>query len=103
MPRRPEARTPSADDYVIICQAYKESRFKFGSQAGSHRGFMQMGPSAAKDIGLSRDEYETAMSDPTDSIRISTRYLAKRITDAGGDLKAGLNGFGTGTGYADRF
>lgn len=60
-----------------------------------------MGPTAAKDIGLSKEEYEKAMSDPVQSIRISTRYLAKRINNAGGDLKAGLNGYGTGRGYAD--
>ena len=96
-----EARDAGADDLVILCQAYKESRFKFSSQAGSHRGYLQMGPTAAKDIGLTADEYDKAISEPTESIRISTRYLAKRITDAGGDLKAGLNGYGTGPGYAD--
>ena|SRR2546423_1612216 len=96
-----EAQKAGADDAVIICQAYKESRFKFGAAAGSHRGYLQMGPTAAQDLGITRDEYESAINDPTESIRISTRYLAKRIVDAGADLKAGLNHYGTGSGYAD--
>lgn len=111
-----QARDAGASDEAILCQTYKESRFKPLARNGSHRGPLQINPIAAGEAGLGNGQgkglsdeklanvnpdYINNIYDAAQNIRVGTRYLAIRIGRAGGDLKKGLEGFGTGAGYAD--
>ena len=111
-----EARDAGASDEVILCQVYKESRFNHLARAGSHRGLLQVNPIAAGEaglgngqgMGLSDEELATVnpdyinnIYDAAQNIRVGTRYLAIRIKRAGGSLRKGLEGYGTGPGYAN--
>ncbi|MFL6276474.1 MAG: transglycosylase SLT domain-containing protein, partial [Blastocatellia bacterium] len=104
-----QARAYGADDATVFCQTYKESMFKPMARAGSHRGLLEVNPVAAKEAGLGNGQatpaknpiYFNNIFDPAQNIRTGTSYLAIRIQRAGDDLTRGLEGFGTGSGYAD--
>ncbi|MEK6285838.1 MAG: FG-GAP-like repeat-containing protein [Acidobacteriota bacterium] len=104
-----QARDAGVDDATVVCQAYKESRFIPTARAGSHRGLLQIGPTAAKAGGLGNGQFSApknpaffnGIQDPAQNIRTGTSYLGLRIGQAGGDLTKGLEGYGTGSGYAD--
>ncbi|HRH43177.1 MAG TPA: transglycosylase SLT domain-containing protein, partial [Pyrinomonadaceae bacterium] len=111
--RNNRARDDGADDAIVLCQAYKESHFIPNAQIGSKRGLLQIGVAGAyeagwgngktrlKDKTANPDFFSDKLFEPNQNIWTSTKYLSIRIQRAGGDVKAGLNGYGTGDGYAD--
>jgi RHS repeat-associated protein len=86
-------------DNIIICQCWKESSFDtLATGAGTTaRGLLQITKGAAQDAGYNYDDLFNAST----NIKAGTTYLGIRIRWAGGSLMGGLNGYGTGTGYAD--
>lgn len=102
------AREAGADDATEFCQIYKESSFNVLAQAGSHRGLMQVGPTAAKTGGLGNGsasaprnpDYYGHIWEPETNISVGTSYLAYDIR-LKGSLEQGLDSYGTGKGYSD--
>lgn len=86
-------------DEIVIAVAWKESNFdpKKKSSTSTATGLMQMTKGATKEVGYKQSE----MTDPAKNIQAGTTYLRSRIAQRGGDLVSGLNGYGTGRGYAD--
>lgn len=86
-------------DALVIAVAWKESSFNPSSHAtgSSAQGLMMVTRGAAREAGY---RY-TDLLDPATNIRAGSTYLQMRIDWAHGDVKAGLNGYGTGPGYAD--
>ena len=86
-------------DALIIAVAWKESSFEPSAHAvgSSAIGLMMMTRGAALDAGY---PYYT-LSDPATNIRAASTYLQLRIDEAHGSVRNGLNGYGTGVGYAD--
>jgi hypothetical protein len=114
------------DDAKVLCQAYQESHpsgrtrgtFNQNTKVGSHRGLLQVSPEAAGEAGLGNGvkpkigtgdtgtaavnpDYMKNIYDPAQNIQVGTKYLRLRIDRAGDETK-GLEGFGTGKGYADK-
>lgn len=92
---------------VVICMAWKESSFN-SDEANPHSsalGLMQVTKGAVDEVnrntpvGVHFEHGE--MTDPARCIACATYYLALRIKEAGGDVKKGIEGYGTGRGYAD--
>jgi hypothetical protein len=83
---------------LITCQCWKESGFNPNAQGvgSSARGLMQVTKGAAHDAGYSYDQ----LLDPATNIHAGSKYLKIRIQWAGGDVSDGLDGYGTGEGYA---
>ena len=93
-------------DTLIVALIYKESRFdpteKSKVAGSSATGLMQMTKTAVAEVNRvdkSKIDFAT-MTQGAANIATGSRYLALRIKRAG-NLKDGLNGFGTGPGYAD--
>lgn len=92
----------------IICLIWKESGFNdaIKNSASSATGLMQMTKAAVSDVN---DKCETGgvtythddMRDAAKNILCGTLYLDLRIKWAK-DSKKGVEGFGTGAGYADK-
>jgi soluble lytic murein transglycosylase-like protein len=95
----------SVSTELLLCQIWKESGFDPNQKTGSHVGFMQMYANAVKDVNNNTPKgthYKySEMTDPAKNIQCGTYYLQMRINREGGDVKKGLEGFGTGVGYAD--
>ncbi|MBZ5640319.1 MAG: DUF6531 domain-containing protein [Acidobacteriia bacterium] len=89
----------NASDELIVCIAWKESGFDPAARnpKSSATGLLQITRNAAQDAGASHDE----MTDPDKNIAAASKYLCLRIRWAKGDVKKGLEGYGTGPGYAD--
>lgn len=89
---------------LLLCQIWKESSFDQKEKTGTHLGLFQMDKAAVKQLNISSPkgvhcDY-SKMYDAAENIRCGTIYLAIRIGWAKGDVTKGLEGFGTGTGYA---
>ncbi len=84
-------------DSLVICLIYKESTFetKAKNPKSSAKGLMQMTKIACKDMKVQYKDID----DPAANISAGTSYIALRIRRAG-DITKGLEGFGTGKGYA---
>ncbi|HWK88915.1 MAG TPA: DUF4157 domain-containing protein [Longimicrobium sp.] len=93
-------------DDLVVCLIWKESGFKPGvKNAGSSAtGLMQMTKGAVTQVNKSSPKgvhfEHSEMKDPAKNVEAGTRYLKIRVDWAKGDKKAGLEGFGTGAGYA---
>lgn len=85
-------------DDPIIAIAWTESSFDPAAHASgsSATGLMMMTRGAAHDVGY---PYWT-LRDPATNIRAASSCLQLRIDHAGGDIQAGLSGYGTGAAYA---
>jgi RHS repeat-associated protein len=86
-------------DELVTCLIYRESTFNPNAQnpKSSARGLMQMTKAASKDVGANHSD----LYNPEKNIKAGTSYLALRVKWAGGDITKGLEGYGTGKGYAD--
>lgn len=101
-------RSNILSDEFIICQIWKECGFRprRNEEGSSATGMMQMTKAAIKDVNASLGQHakhytEQDMSDSALNIQCGTLYLDIRIKRAGNDIKAGVNGYGTGNGYVD--
>ena len=92
---------------LLVCLIWKESGFdpETVSRSSSATGLMQMTKGAVKDVNDNTPKgvhfEHSEMKDSAKNIQCGTYYLKFRIQRAGGDTKLGLNGYGTGPGYAD--
>jgi hypothetical protein len=92
---------------LLICLIWKESGFdpNVKSKSSSATGLMQMTKGAVEQVNKSTPKgihfEHSEMTDSAKNIDCGSRYLQIRIDWAKGDLTAGLNGYGTGAGYAD--
>jgi hypothetical protein len=97
----------SASTELLLCLIWKESSFdpKEKSSTSSATGLMQLTKPAVTQVNKSSPKgthfTHGEMTDPAKNIQCGTYYLKIRTDWAGGDLKKGLEGFGTGSGYAD--
>lgn len=94
---------PYADEINQLAQQYNipaniiagmvetESSFNPNANNGSHFGLMQLSSDVMSEEGVSN------AFDPTQNLEGGVAYLAKRIQEAGGNLYAGIKGFGEGT------
>jgi len=92
---------------LITCVIWKESSFNpgvtgtpFRNRRGVPqvaRGLMQVTQDAAKDAGFDYNR----LFDPAYNIQAGSTYLKLRIEWEGGNTVRGLNGYGTGPGYAN--
>lgn len=91
---------------LLTALIWKESGFVADAKSAttSATGLMQMTKDAVKDVNANTPpgvHYTHAeMTDPEKNIQCGSYYLGMRIKRAGGDVEKGLDGFGTGTGYA---
>jgi len=85
-------------DELIICLIYKESTFdpSVKNKKSSATGLMQVTTGAATDAGYKGKD----MYDPTTNIQAGSKYLKLRIKWVKGNTQTGLEGYGTGPGYA---
>ena len=92
---------------LLVCLIWKESGFDPNdkNKRSSATGLMQLTKAGVEDVNRNTPKgvhfEHSEMTDATKNIQCGTHYLKLRIARAGGDVKAGLNGYGTGTGYAD--
>ncbi|HYO48835.1 MAG TPA: lytic transglycosylase domain-containing protein [Chloroflexia bacterium] len=92
---------------LLTCLIWKESGFNPNakSKSSSATGLMQMTKGAVEQVNKSTPKgihfEHSEMTDSARNIDCGSRYLQIRIDWAKGDLTAGLNGYGTGAGYAD--
>lgn len=98
----------SASTEVLLCLVWKESGFvpTVKNSTSSATGLMQMTKGAVKQVNESTPKgvhfEHSEMTDAAKNIECGTYYVKIRMDWAGGDLKKGLEGFGTGAGYADK-
>ena len=91
---------------LLLCLIWKESGFdpKDKSSKSTATGLMQMTKPAVKQVNESSPKgvhfTHSEMTDPAKNIECGTYYLKIRIDWAKGDLMKGLEGYGTGSGYA---
>ncbi len=92
---------------LLLCLIWKESGFdpKLKNPSSSATGLMQVTRPAVDDVNRNTPKgvhfKHSEMTDPAKNIACGTRYLKLRIDREGGDVKKGMEGFGTGSGYAD--
>lgn len=96
-------------DELITAMTWKESRFdpsaKSSDPNSTATGLMQVTKTADKDlVRLKGSAYSwdkvTDPKNPAMNIRAGSLYLGLRIQWSGGDVTKGLDGYGTGKGYA---
>jgi hypothetical protein len=98
----------SASTELLLCLIWKESGFDpaVKNSSSSATGLMQMTKGAVMQVNKSTPKgvhfEHSEMTDATKNIECGTYYVKIRTEWAGGDLKKGLEGFGTGAGYADK-
>lgn len=96
----------SVSTELLLCLIWKESSFdpKTKSRSSSATGLMQVTKPAVQDVNRNTPKgvhfEHSEMTDPAKNIPCGTHYLKQRIKRAG-DVKKGLEGYGTGLGYAD--
>ncbi len=96
----------SVSTELLLCLIWKESSFdpKTKSRSSSATGLMQVTKPAVQDVNRNTPKgvhFENSdITDPAKIIACGTHYLKQRIKPAG-DTKEGLEGYGTGPGYAD--
>jgi hypothetical protein len=98
----------SASTELLLCLIWKESGFDpaVKNSSSSATGLMQMTKGAVTQVNKSTPKgvhfEHSEMTDSAKNIECGTYYVKIRTEWAGGDLKKGLEGFGTGPGYADK-
>lgn len=94
-------------DAFLTCLIWKECGFRprRNENGSSARGMMQLTTAAIKDVNLSLGHAPhftlSDMSDDAKNIQCGTLYLDIRIRRQGGNVRAGVDAFGTGSGYSD--
>lgn len=97
----------SVSDELLICLIWKESGFDpdVKNAKSTATGLMQVTKPAVDEVNKNIPKgVHYAHSDMTDAaknVQCGSYYLGLRIKWAKGNIKDGLNGFGTGAGYAD--
>ena len=97
---------PAVSTELLVCLIWKESRFdpKAKNPNSTATGLMQMTTGAVDDVNHNTPAgthfTHAEMTDAARNIACGSHYLRLRIERAGGDVKRGLEGFGTGPGYA---
>jgi soluble lytic murein transglycosylase-like protein len=92
---------------LIICLIWKESGFDPAATnaSSSATGLMQITRAAVDDVNANTPKGthfdHSDMSDPAQNVQCGSYYLELRIKRVGGDVKKGIERFGTGSGYAD--
>ncbi len=92
----------------LLCLIWKESGFdpKTKNSSSSATGLMQMTKGAVTEVNKNTPKgvhfNHSEMTDPEKNIACGTYYLTIRIKWAKGNIKKGVEGFGTGAGYADK-
>ena len=98
----------TASTELLLCLIWKESGFNAAAKnsSSSATGLMQMTKGAVTQVNKSTPKgvhfEHSEMTDAAKNIECGTYYVKIRTEWAGGDLKKGLEGFGTGPGYADK-
>ena len=94
-------------DQLVIALIWKESAFNDAAinPSTTATGLMQVTKGAVDDVNNNTPQgihfsYDDRQ-DAAKNIECGTYYLDLRIGWANGDVKKGLEGYGTGTGYAD--
>jgi hypothetical protein len=90
-------------DDLIIAMAWKESSFEPGNQNSSSSAGGLLGVTSGVITELEREGLWSRsfnVYDPAQNISAGSQYLAVRIQWAGGNVTQGLDGYGTGSGYA---
>ena len=84
------------DDAIIKCIAYRESGFRptAKNKTSTATGLMQMTEGACIEVGCDH----LKMIDPAEAIRCGSKYVARRVKWAKGNVTKGLDGYGTGSG-----
>jgi hypothetical protein len=96
----------SVSDRLLLCLIWKESGFDpdVKNASSSATGLMQVTRDAVTDVNHNTPKgvhfAHADMTDPAKNIQCGSYYLDIRIQRAG-DVKAGIERFGTGSGYAD--
>jgi len=91
---------------LLLCLIWKESGFdpKDKSSKSTATGLMQMTRGAVEQVNKSTPKgvhfTHSEMTNPDKNIQCGTYYLKIRTEWAGGNVTKGLEGFGTGAGYA---
>ncbi len=92
---------------ALLCLIWKESGFnpEAKSSKSSATGLMAMTKGAVAQVNDSTPKgvhfEHSDMTNASKNIECGTYYIQIRIDWADGDLKKGMEGFGTGSGYAD--
>ena len=100
-------RSAILSNELVVCLIWKESGFDDAARnsASTATGLMQLTKSAVQDVnnntpkGVHFDYGD--MGDASKNVQCGTYYVDMRIKRSGGDMKKGLERFGTGSGYAD--
>lgn len=92
---------------VLLCLIWKESGFNPSDKnsSSSATGLMQMTKGAVVEVNKNTPKgthfNHSDMTDPAKNIACGTYYLSIRIKWAQGSIEKGMEGYGTGAGYAD--
>jgi membrane-bound lytic murein transglycosylase MltF len=92
---------------LLVCLIWKESGFDpdIVNSGSTATGLMQMTVGAVADVNANTPKgvhfEHSEMKDPAKNIQCGSYYVNARIKRVNGNIAAGLNGFGTGPGYAD--
>jgi hypothetical protein len=91
---------------TLTCIIWKESGFVADARnsRSSATGLLQMTKDAVTDVNNNSPKgvhfRHADMATPALNIQCGSRYLDLRIRAAGGDIRRGIESFGTGSGYA---
>ena len=94
-------------DRLLLCLIWKESGFDttVKNSSSSATGLMQVTKDAIKDVNAQTPRgvhfNHTEMTDCAKNIQAGSFYLDIRIGRVNGDVKRGIERYGTGSGYAD--
>jgi soluble lytic murein transglycosylase-like protein len=92
---------------LLICLIWKETNFDadLKNSKSTATGLMQVTVAAVADVNANTPKgihfEHSDMKDPAKNIQCGSYYLGLRIKRMKDNIAAGLNGFGTGPGYAD--
>ena len=94
-------------DRLLLCLIWKESGFDpaVKNSSSSATGLMQVTKGAITDVNANTPKgvhfTHAEMTDAAKNIQAGSYYLDIRINRVGGDIKQGIEKYGTGSGYAD--
>lgn len=100
-------RSSKVSDRLLLCLIWKESGFNDAvkNSTSSATGLMQVTRAAVTDVNANTPKgvhyIHSEMSDSAKNVQCGSYYLDIRIKRAGGDIKKGIERYGTGSGYAD--
>jgi hypothetical protein len=96
----------SVSSELLLCLIWKESSFdpNLKNAKSTATGLMQMTQGAVQDVNNNTPKgvhfTHSEMTNATKNIQCGTYYLKMRIDRAKGNVTKGLEGYGTGSGYA---